>query len=340
MGCDLRDLVVKKELDLKELSGLFAVDAFNTLYQFLSIIRQPDGTPLMDSQGRVTSHLTGLFYRTCGLLEKKIIPIYVFDGEPSVLKKKTLAERAEKKLAAEEEMREALRKGDVAAAGRLAQRTSRLTSEMVSEAKELLGFMGLPFVQAPSEGEAQCALMAEEGLVSAAASQDYDALLFGAPDLVRNLNFTGRKKVPYRNQFVQVEPEVISLQESLKELGITREKLVWIGVLSGTDFNAGIYGIGPKKGLKLVKEHDSLDSITKKLGVDVDLQEVVDLFLHPPFKSVSKSDLKLKEYDKEKLFDFMVSERGFSRERIDNSLARAFNEPLDKKQSSLKTWFG
>ncbi|NUN11823.1 flap endonuclease-1 [Candidatus Micrarchaeota archaeon] len=340
MGCDLKELVVKKEKELTELQGFAAVDAFNTLYQFVSIIRQPDGSPLMDSSGRVTSHLSGLFYRTCNLLEKKIIPVFVFDGTPSDLKKRTIAERVERKQEAEEEMKKALESGDVAKAGRLAQRTSKITREMISESKTLLSYLGLPFVEAPSEGEAQCAVMAADGIVRAAASQDYDSLLFGAPTLIRNLTLSGKKKLPRRNQYVQVYPEEILLQETLNSLEITREKLVWIGILSGTDFNPGIHGIGPKKALKLVKEFDSFEDILKKIGEDIDFEPVQELFLNPPSKKISKEELKLKEVDKEAIIQFMHEERDFSLERIENSLARAFNEPLDKKQSSLKNWFG
>lgn len=338
MGVELKDITIRHERTFEELEGKAAVDAYNTLYQFLSIIRQPDGTPLMDSQGRITSHLSGLFYRTCNLLEKNILPVFVFDGVPSELKRRTIAERAAVKLEAEEQRKKALEMGDVARAGVLAQRTSKLSREMVEESKTLLKLMGLPVIQAPSEGEAQCSHMAAQGIVRAAASQDYDSLLFGAPTLIRNLTISGRRKLPRSNNYIEVSPEEIILEESLKELGITRRKLVWIGILSGTDFNQGIYGIGPKKSLKLVREHDSFESILKSLGKEIDWKPVEDLFLNPKVFDVDKEDVKIGKPDRAKILEFMGG-RDFSIDRVENSIARAFKEPADSKQGQLGKWF-
>ncbi|HIH20803.1 TPA: flap endonuclease-1 [Candidatus Micrarchaeota archaeon] len=338
MGVELKDILVRHERSFEELEGKIAVDAYNTLYQFLSIIRQPDGTPLMDGKGRITSHISGLFYRTCNLLEKNIIPVYVFDGQPSELKKRTIAERAAAKAEAEELRKKALDEGDTARAGVLAQRTSRLTKEMAEEAKSLLTLMGLPWVQAPSEGEAQCAFMAIEGIVRAAASQDYDALLFGAPLLVRNMTISGRRKLPRREQYIDVVPEEILLQENLEALGINREKLVWIGILTGTDFNEGIYGIGPKKSLKLVKEHKTFEGILTTIQKEMDWKPVEEIFLSPPSKKVLKEELKVGQPDCEKITEFM-RERDFSIERVENSIAKAFNQPVDSKQGQLAKWF-
>lgn len=334
---DLREILVRKEKNLEELEGKHAVDAFNALYQFLTSIRQPDGTPLMDSQGRITSHLSGLFYRTCSLLEKNILPVYVFDGEPSELKKRTIAERRERKKEAEEQRIKALKEGRVEEAGRLAQRTASLSKEMVDESKKLLEAMGVPFVQAPSEGEAQCAFMAQEKVVDSACSQDYDALLFGAPLLTRNLTIAGKRKLPFRNQFIEVSPEQIFLQENLDSLGITREKLVWIALFCGTDFNEGIYGIGPKKALKLVKESSSLEEALKKAKAEADWIDVLEFFLKPPTTKVEASNLVFREPDKQKLTEFMLS-REFSQQRIENALARAFKEPVNSSQKGLGSW--
>ncbi len=266
MGVFLKPILVKHERQLDELAGTYAVDAYNVLYQFLTIIRQPDGTPLLNSRREITSHLSGLFYRTCSLLEKNVVPIYVFDGESSPLKAKTIAERVAAKTEAEELMKKAREEGRLEEAARLAQRTARLSRDMVKDCQRLLDALGLPWVQAPSEGEAQCALMAQKGVVDAAASQDFDALLFGAPKLVRNLTFSGRRKLPQRNMYVTVQPELYDLQENLSALGLTREQLVWAGCLIGTDFNEGVLGIGPKKALKLVQGASSTDDINARLA--------------------------------------------------------------------------
>ena len=343
MGVDLSGILEKKPSSLQAYSGRrIAIDAYNTIYQFLTIIRQPDGTPLQDSGGNITSHLSGLFYRTCNLLEAQIRPVYVFDGPPSPLKKATLEERARVKREAQERMEAALKEGRTQEAAMLAQRTAKLTPQLVAECKELLDLMGIPWVQAPSEGEAQCAVMAELGLVHAAASQDYDSLLFGAPLLLRNLTISGRKKIARRQMTVEVVPEEIVLKENLVRLGISREKLVWVGLLAGTDFNKGVYGIGAKKGLKLVQENATLQGIEEKLGEKaegIDLAPVLELFLHPPYRPVEKQELEIRPLQREKLVQLMCGRHEFSSERVNSSLAKAFSQPLDSSQSQLEKWF-
>src|SRR5439155_597063 len=256
MGINLSDIVVLEPRKLEDFSGkILAIDAFNTLYQFLAIIRQPNGTPLMDRQGRVTSHLSGLIYRLSNFVEAGIKPVFVFDGEPPRLKARTIQSRGEIKRRAEREWREAVEIGDLATARTKAMQTSRLTDEMIEQSKRLLDLLGIPTVQAPGEGEAQASAMARAGQAYAAASQDFDSLLFGSPRLVKNLAISGRRKLPRKEVYVEVHPEEISLEATLANRGMTGEQLVDMGLLSGTDFNDGVRGIGPKKALALIKKH-------------------------------------------------------------------------------------
>jgi len=337
MGVKIAGILEKKEVSLEEFNGKkLAVDAYNTLFQFLSIIRSYDGTPLMDEKGRVTSHLSGLFYRTCSLLEKSITPIYVFDGKPSILKKKTLEERENIKIEAEKAFKKAVEEGREEDAVKYAQRTSRLTKEMVEEAKKLLDLMGLPWVQAPSEGEAQCSYMTEKGVTDVTASQDFDCMLFGAPILARNIAVSGKRKTPNKNYYSEVTPEEYDLKENLKKLGIDRRKLVWIGILSGTDFNEGVTGIGAKKALKLVKKHDSFEEILKELNIEMEWSEVENLFLNPDVTEI-ESGLKIESVQKSELIDFMVS-YGFSRERVENAVKKGFKN-AGSTQNKLQKWF-
>lgn len=338
MGVKLKPILVAHQKTLDQLAGTYAVDAYNALYQFLTIIRGPDGTPLQNQNHEITSHLSGLFYRTCALMEKNITPIYVFDGVPSELKAKTIAERVEKKMEAEELLRKAREEGRMADAAMLAQRTTRLTRPMVKQSQKLLELMGLPWVQAPSEGEAQAAGMAKNKLVDAVASQDFDALLFGAPTFVRNLTFSGRRKLPRRNQYVTVYPEAYSLKENLESLKLTQQQLVWAGILIGTDFNDGISGIGPKKALKLVQDAKTFKQVNEKLDAPIDYEPLEDLFLHPPYQDVQQSQLKRKPPDLAGIKQFMVDENDFGLERIQSTLEKAFQN-ADEKQSSLKQWF-
>src|SRR3954449_2695855 len=116
--------------------------------------------------------------------------------------------------------------------------TSRLTREMVGEARELLRLMGLPTVQAPSEAEAQAAHMAATApAVWAAASKDYDALLFGAPRLVRFLTISGKEFLPSQGTFRPIVPETIELAALLAAWQIDRAGLIDLALLVGTDFN-------------------------------------------------------------------------------------------------------
>lgn len=345
MGVDLGDLSLKNTISLQSLSGkVIAIDAFNILYQFLASIRQEDGTPLSDFRGNITAHLSGLFYRNAKLLEAGMKPVYVFDGKAHRFKEKVQNQRKETKKAAEKKWKEAMALEKYDEAKKFAQATSRLTSPMIEEAKQLLEHMGIPVVQAPSEGEAQAAMMVQQGLAYATASQDYDALMFGSPVLVRNLSITGRRKVPRQNRFIIVEPERIDLDETLSSLGIDRTGLIMIGLLTGTDFNEGIKGVGPKTGLKIVKEHTTLDDVIKYVKekydyqFEVDIQEVFDLFLDPPYKPPGK--LKWSEIDEQAISKLLVDEHDFSEDRV-AKVINDVNEVAKERaaQSKLDQWF-
>ena len=315
-----------------------AIDGYNTLYQFLSSIRQPDGTLLEDSHGRVTSHLSGAFQRTANLLEAGIRPVFVFDGKPNPLKIGTLTARKERKTKAQKQWEEALEKGDMETARTKAQQTSRLTRDMVAQAVELLGYMGVPCVDAPEEGEAQASYMAEKGDVYAASSQDFDSLLFGAPRLVRNLTLAGRRKMPRRNVYVDVVPEILTMQDVLTELELEREQLVDLCVLVGTDFNDGIKGIGPKKALKLLREFGSGEEAIKIKKLDVpSFHNVRKIFLDPHV--TDDYELQWGAMDRSKIEGFLCDEHDFSRPRIQSTLAKIAEGEKARAQKSLDSWF-
>jgi flap endonuclease-1 len=338
MGVDLGAILEKEELSLSELKGRYAVDAFNTLYQFLATIRQKDGTPLMDQNGHITSHLSGLFYRTCNLLERGINPVYVFDGEPHPLKKATIAARAEARTEAEEQLRAAKEEGRTEDYFTYAQRTARLTGEQIEESKRLLDALGVAWVAAPGEGEAECAFLNSQGLVGAAGSQDYDSLLFGAPTFIRNLTVAGRRKLPRREQYVDVLPERFLLEQNLTKLGLTRQQLVWLALLVGTDFNAGVHGIGPKKGLKLVQSGEPFPVLLSKVGASMDWEELEGIFLRPNVAPVDAARLRARAPDREAVLRFMVDERDFSAERVGSTLDKICAARSDQAQSSLSGW--
>lgn len=341
---NLRELVTPVAISLEELKGkVVAIDGYNALYQFLAIIRQPDGTPLKDSRGRITSHLSGIFYRTANLLEAGVRPVYVFDGKPPELKTKEIERRIEVKEKAVVEYRAALERGDMVAARKAAQATSRLTGEMVGQAREVLAALGVPWIQAPSEGEAQATFMTKKGDAWATVSQDYDSLLFGAPRLIRNLTISGRRKLPNKPVYIDIEPEIVKLEDVLLELKITRDQLIDIGILLGTDFNPdGFKGIGPKKALKAIEEFGSLKAALeqKKLEADptLDVDAIRDIFLNP--KTTDDYRLEWGSINGNAVKEILCGSFDFSPERIEAALQRIEKENKElKKQSSLEKWF-
>jgi len=340
MGVSIGGIVPKKEIELIELSGKkIAVDSYNNLYQYLTIIRdRVTGEPLKDSKGRVTSHLSGLLYRTSNLIGFGIRPIFVFDGEPPKFKKKTIEARQAAKEEAREKWKEALERGEEAI--KYAQAATYLTDEMIEDSKKLLDAMGLPWIVAKSEGEAQCAFMCKKDSVDATASQDYDSLLFSSPRLLRNLSITGKRKLPRKEIYIEVKPEIIELQEVLSSLGITHDQLILIGILTGTDYNQGIEKVGPKTALKLVKEHKTLNRLLSKVEwkEEVDPEAVYEFFLKPPV--IEKYKIEFKEPDKERITEFMVDEHDFSRERVEKIIEKLQTSFGKEKQVNLKGWFG
>jgi len=343
MGVNLGDIVPKTKVDLKSLNGkVVAIDAYNALYQFLAIIRQPDGTPLKDHTGKITSHLSGLFYRTCNLLELGIKPIYVFDGTPPEMKEAEIKRRSKIKEEAQVKYEKALKEGRIEEARMYAQMTSRLKDYMAEDSKTLLSLMGVPWVQAPSEGEAQAAHLAIKGDADYCASQDFDSLLFGAPSLLRNLTISGRRKLPRKNVYIEVTPEIVEMSRIARELGITRDQLIDMGILLGTDFNPeGIKGIGPKTALKLIKKYGSLEKVLEKIEnaeFPVDPREIKEFFLHP--KVTDDYVLVWKNPDVDGIVDFLCGEKDFSEDRVRKALQRAAKGmEKAKTRTTLDSWF-
>jgi len=340
MGTAIGGILEKEEIALDYLNGrTVGFDSHNILYQFLSVIRGRDGTPLMDTRGRVTSHLTGLLYRTLSLLDSGIRPVFVFDGKPHKLKGETLAKRNEIRTNAKKKFDDAKAKGDDEGARKYAQQAVKLTPEMVEGAKKLIGLMGLPVVEAPSEGEAQVASMAEAGKLYGAVSQDYDTLLFGTPLLFRNLTVSGRRKVPGKDYYYNIVPEKMDLKKSLEKLGISRQKLVWAGILVGTDFNEKFPRIGPKTALKLVQQHNGFEEIVKETGhkPEFDYKEIEEIFLKPESTKDYNIGFGLPKVDK--ITEFLVEEHDFSKERVEGALKKMQEKAEEKgKQSRLGQW--
>ncbi|MFW9892164.1 MAG: flap endonuclease-1 [Candidatus Thorarchaeota archaeon] len=352
MGTKLGDIVIAENISLSALSDKsIAIDAFNTIYAFLASIRQPDGTPLTDNQGRVTSHLSGLFYRNLNLLENGIRPVYVFDGEAPKLKANEQQKRREIRDAAYAEWKTAKAEGRIEDARKAGQASSKLTSPMIEESKELLTALGIPVIQAPSEGEAVAAQMAREDLVWASASQDNDSLLYNCPRMIRNLSISGRRRIARSQSYKTIEPQLIDLDDNLRELGITRQQLIDIAILVGTDYNDKVPDIGAKTALKLVKKHGSIEGILstfktsknpknrEKHGLisEIPYEEIRDIFLNSP--KIDLEHPKWIEPTTDEIVRILCTEHDFNESRLQKSLERLEETLGSTRQSTLSDFF-
>ncbi len=341
MGVDFGDSIPREKIQLEDISGwTLAVDGYNTLYQFLAIIRGMDGGHLKDSQGRVTSHISGLFYRNVNLLELGMKLVYVFDGKPPDLKMEEIRRRSEQRREAKDQYLRALQSGDMVQARKYAEASTILRRDMVADAKELLDAMGIPWVDAPSEGEAQATTMAIEGTVRAVASQDHDSIVFGAPVLVRNVTISGKRRLPSKGIMINVVPERITLSSVLEATGLTREQLVDFAILLGTDFNPdGFEGVGPATALKYLKKYGRLEEVKelKDAIQTVNFREIRDLYLNAP--SVKGVHPEWGALDREKVVSFLVREHSFSRDRVEAAINRVKSKKATQSET-LEKWFG
>jgi len=332
MGLNIRDIVPRKELNIEELKGkIVAVDAFNAIYQFLSSVRQYDGTPLMDSKGNISSHLSGLFYRNIALLSEGVKLVYVFDGKAPDLKSSLKEKRKEVKDLAREKYNGAKDKEDYFAMRKYGQQLGLISKGMIEESKELLEAMGIAVVQSPGEGEAQASELAKDKDIYAVASQDYDCLLFGAPVLIQNLTLARKRKTA--SGIVEIKPEVIELEKVLNILHINHDQLICIGILTGTDYNpGGIKGIGQKKALEIVQKYKTPVEIFKYYEGDFNWREVFELFKKPDVKR--NLDIEFPKINPDKIRK-ILTERDFSEERVDKQIDRHLNIKEKNKQKTL-----
>ncbi len=340
MGLKLKELVIREKTKLESFSNkVIAVDAYNAIYQFLASIRGPDGMQLTDSEGRITSHLSGLLYRNINFLSLGIKPVYVFDGKPPSLKTAEIERRRQIKRDATVKYEKAIAAGEMEEARKYAQQTTSMKDGMVKESKQLLGYFGIPYIDAPSEGEATAAHLTKTGQAYAAASQDFDSILLGAKRLIRNFTNSGRRKIPNRNTYIEIEPEIIETAKTLESLQVTPEQLVDIGILIGTDFNPdGFERVGPKTALKMIKQHSRLEDIPQiqEQLQKIDYEQIRRIFLEPAVAEVDEIIFGPVSY--EGITKYLVEERSFSEDRIQSSLNR-LRKAIEKKSQNLDQWF-
>lgn len=307
-----------KEFQLKNLFGRkVAIDALMCLYQFLIAVRQSDGAQLTSEDGETTSHLLGMFYRTIRLVENGIKPVYVFDGKPPVLKGGELAKRSARREDAQTSLEKVKEEGTIEDVMKYEKRLVSVSREQNDEAKKLLKLMGIPYVEAPCEAEAQCAELAKSGKVFGAASEDMDTLCYKPPFFLRHLTFAEARKMPI---------DEIAYEKAIEGLDMDHGTFIDLCILLGCDYCDTIKGVGPKIALKLIKEHGSLEKIVEyiesqkdlkfKIPVNWPYKEARELFLNPEVTPGSEISIKWQEPDVEELVAYMVKQKGFSEDRI------------------------
>lgn len=349
MGIKFKDLFspYKEDVDLKSLNGKkVGIDAYVMIYQMLARIRRAEeGGAEFSYQGNVTSHLMGIFQRSLFLLENGLKVCAIMDGPPVSMKERILQDRANRRQEAERLRQEALEEEDMEAADKYAQATVTVTEQILDDSKRLFSLLGIPVVTAVHDAEAQIAQMVRKGVLDACVSQDYDSFAFGAPYVIRNLTVSNRRII--RGKTITVLPEQYYLEKILSGLEITQDQLILAGMLIGTDFNNGVNKVGPKTALKLVKEYPTLEKIKPvietKFSADdyswdyyfpVEPDEIMSYFQNPPYNDAQ--NLKFGKVDSKGVKKFLVDERGFSPENVENRLKKILKM---QRQSSLSSFF-
>ncbi|KAI8039678.1 flap endonuclease 1 [Drosophila gunungcola] len=326
-----------RESEMKNFFGRkVAIDASMCLYQFLIAVRS-EGAQLATVNGDPTSHLMGMFYRTIRLLDNGIKPVYVFDGKPPDLKSGELAKRAERREEAEKALKAATDAGDDAGIEKFNRRLVRVTKEHAKEAKELLTLMGVPYVDAPCEAEAQCAALVKAGKVYATATEDMDALTFGSTKLLRYLTYSEARKMPVKE---------FSYEKLLEGLSINSREFIDLCILLGCDYCESIKGIGPKRAIELINNYRDIETIldnldTSKYTVPENWNYKVarELFIEPEVANAEAIDLKWVEPDEEGLVKFLCGDRQFSEERVRNGAKKLVKSKQAQTQVRLDSFF-
>lgn len=326
-----------KESELKHYFGRkIAIDASMCLYQFLIAVRS-DGAQLTSTDGETTSHLMGTFYRTIRLVEQGIKPVYVFDGKPPNLKGGELAKRAEKRDEAQKLLQAAEEAGNVEDMDKFNRRLVKVTKTHNEEAKQLLKLMGVPYIDAPCEAEAQCAALVKAGKVFATATEDMDALTFGANVLLRRLTFSEARKLPVQE---------FHFDKVLQGLELNKDEFIDLCIMLGCDYTDSIKGVGPKRAIELIKTHRSLEKIienldTKKFPIpeDWNYKQARILFQEPEVMNPDEIELKWTDPDEEGLVQYLCGDKQFNEERVRNGTKKLLKARNTSTQGRLDSFF-
>ncbi|MHA1651339.1 MAG: hypothetical protein ACTSYB_14200 [Candidatus Helarchaeota archaeon] len=318
MGVKLTPIIIPDVVDLSALAGKkVVVDGCNLLFKYITKIRK-DGKILYNAQGDPVSHLLGFFYFTINLLERRIRPIYVFDGYPPREKRQKSPIKIQRLVRMWRLYQQ--REGDRST---FYKDPLFLYDKIVADLQELVRLMGCPVVRGLSEGEAQGARLVREGKAHALISSDQDSLLFGCPLTYYQLLFDANLGKFY------------DLQYQLTHLGLSRRQLIDVAILIGTDYNPGAKGIGPKKALKLIRQYGQLEDIPT-LEFPFDIDRVRQLFLKPATITAAP----LYRAPNTKYLTYFLKQKGWQSRRIERGISRlrrAFRQ-LRQKQATILSY--
>ena len=332
MGVKLGDIVLKKDLNYSELEGnIIAVDAPNIIMGLFNYIRPTtdarEQNLILDRTQRPISHLYGLLYRINFYYSWKMCPIFCFDGKDSSLKRFITKDQLKDFRFAQNWYKQALENGNVSLSRQIALSKEFLWHNIIAESKQLLNALGIPYVDSPASAESQCAQLVKEDIASYSVSQDFDSLLFGCPRVVHNLTKSRRKKIKGKWKYEKIIPTQINLKENLSRLGISLFQLVDMAILIGTDYFAGIHGIGPKKAFQLIYKHHNLENIIIQERHHYDfslltyrlISQIRKIFLLPEvLKNISSFSWN---YPLEgKIFELLCEEHHLSKDRVQKGI--------------------
>ncbi|XP_023221977.1 flap endonuclease 1-like [Centruroides sculpturatus] len=326
-----------KENEIKNYFGRkIAIDASMSIYQFLIAVRQETNV-LTNSEGETTSHLVGLFYRTIRMVENGIKPVYIFDGKPPTMKNEELEKRQERREEAQKQLEKAEELGNIEEVSKFTRRLVKVTRQHNEDCKTLLQLMGIPYIEAPCEAEAQCAAMVHSSKVYATATEDMDGLTFGSNVLLRHMTFSEARKMPIREYH---------LDKVIEELEVNQKEFIDLCILLGCDYCESIKGIGPKKAIELIRQYRSIDDIIEKLDKkkyqipeNWMYKEARELFLNPEVTDPKEIELKWTDPDEEGLVKFLCGDKGFSEDRVKNGTKKLMKGRHGSTQGRLDSFF-
>ncbi|MFW9826690.1 MAG: hypothetical protein ACFFEY_03610 [Candidatus Thorarchaeota archaeon] len=346
MGIKLQNIIIRNKIEYQDLLGkIIAVDAPNIIMSLFNFTHKDSEDVsvnfILDRTQRLISHLYGILYRINFYYSKKIFPIFAFDGKVSELKRLITKDQLKDFIFSERWYQEAIRSKDINLARKIALSKEYMWQNIIKESKQLLGAIGVPYIDSPSSAESQCAYLVKNRYANFTNSQDFDTLLFGSPYLLQNLSKSLRRKFKGKWQYYKIEPLSIDLHRNLNNLRISIFQLVDIGILIGTDYFPGIAGIGSRKALHFIRKYHTIESFILKEYNNFNFQgltpeiikKIRNIFLFPNIIE-NVEPILWNPPDKARVISLLCEEHNLNKDRVIKSLIM-----LEKNYKLCKNYF-